>query len=479
MTAELLDQTITEVAALTRSGAVSSVELVSGSLHRIDRAEPDVNAFVVLQRDNALRTAHDLDTIAPSDRGLLHGMPMAVKDIFNIAGLPTRRGSRAFDGAVPEPADADCVRRLRHAGAVIVGKTHTHELACGVFTPPTRNPWDLQRSAGGSSGGSAAAVAARLVFAATGSDTGGSIRIPAALCGIVGFKPTYGRVSRHGCATLAWSLDHVGPLTRSVADAWLLLQVLAGPDPRDPATVTQPILGPPSQRHGRGARLGVPSGIFVEGLTEGVSQAWGQAVSRLSDAGMELVDITIPGVEGALAAEFSIVLAEAAAYYERLLRSRPNEVGEDVRLLLEAGLRLPALTYLRAQRTRELLQSGFREAFVAHRLDAILAPTVPSTAQLHDQTYVNGRDGETVADAFVRTTGPFNLSGMPCFSLPAGLASDGLPVAVQVAGRPYGEADLHGVASYIESVLGPSIQPRAAQSEPAGFGEGAVPMEGQ
>lgn len=446
--------TMTQAAELTRSGDVSASELVEQSLSSIRQSQHRLNAFVLIDDEGAREAARQLDRLDPEQRGALHGVPIAIKDIFDVVGHPTRRGSAAFENARPARHDAEAVRRLRAAGAVVVGKTRTHELACGVYTNGTANPWDVSRSAGGSSGGSGAAVAAGLVFGATGSDTGGSVRIPAALCGTVGLKPTYGRISRVGVASLAWSLDHVGALARDVADAWLMYEVLAGDDTQYPATVGQVQREHVRTGERRPLRLGVPEGTFLDNLTPNVQEVWSDATARLSADGVDVVTVTVVGLSGALAAEFTIVMAEAAAYYERLVSSHPERIESGVRGLLEMGLQLPALTYLRAQRARADLQRGFTAVFRAQSLDAVLTPTLPGTAHRHDQVYLRGDDGESVADAFVRTTGPFNLTGMPAVSLPAGLAPDGLPVGVQVAGRPYGEDDLRVVAQRVQDCLG-------------------------
>jgi aspartyl-tRNA(Asn)/glutamyl-tRNA(Gln) amidotransferase subunit A len=354
---------MTQAAQLTRAGEVSAVELVEQSLSSIHRSQDSLNAFVLVDDDGARQEARRLDQLDPAFRGALHGVPVAIKDIFDVAGHPTRRGSAAFENAPPARRDSEAVRRLRSAGAVVVGKTRTHALACGVYTGGAANPWDVRRSAGGSSGGSGAAVAAGLVFGATGSDTGGSVRIPAALCGAVGLKPTYGRISRVGVASLAWSLDHVGPLARDVADAWLMYEVMAGGDVRDPATVGHGVRDrPPAGGAGR-LRVGIPGGALLEDLTPGVRSVWARATTQLSADDVDLVPVTVRGLSGALAAEFAIVMAEAATYYERLVRAHRELIEPGVRDLLEAGLQLPAVTYLRAQRARALLQRAFADVF--------------------------------------------------------------------------------------------------------------------
>ncbi len=467
MSPDFLELPLSEVVALTQSGALAARELVALSLERIADSDAGLRAFVCVEADEAMLAAARLDELPALSRGPLHGVPVAVKDIFDVQGLPTRRGCAAFADAVPAGADAEAVRRLRAAGAVVVGKTQTHELACGVYTPPTTNPWDTARSAGGSSGGSGAAVASCQVFAAIGSDTGGSVRIPAALCGIVGFKPTYGRISRHGTAALAWSLDHVGPLTRTAEDASRVFSVLAGPDPRDPATLRQPAVEtrvPATDP--RGLRLGVPAEVFLDGVQPAVADVWQATLAELSAWGAQIVPVSIPELASALEIEFTIVLAEAATYYDALLAVSESAVGDGVREMLTSGSHISAKAYLAAQRDRARLCEAFQRAFIAEDLHALVTPTLPGTAQRHDQVHLNDRDGETVVDAFVRTTAPYNLTGTPCVSLFAGLGL-GLPVGVQLAARPHGDGEVLALAAAVESVLG-TAQPAQRSPEASG-----------
>jgi aspartyl-tRNA(Asn)/glutamyl-tRNA(Gln) amidotransferase subunit A len=472
--------TLREGAERIRTGALASSDLVASVLERLEAAEPHISAFEFVDRDAALEAAAQLDgeLERQGPRGPLHGIPLAIKDIFDVEGVPTRCGSRAFAGAAPASADSTAVARLRAAGAVIVGKTRTHELACGVYTAPACNPWSLERSPGGSSGGSGAAVAVGAAMGATGSDTGGSIRIPAALCGVVGIKPTYGRVSRAGVAALSWSLDHVGPLARTVDDAALLLHVMAGSDPRDPTAADRPV---PDFLEGRSqsltrARIGVPGEAFLDAIQPEVQAAVEFARGLLDHAGATVIDISIPELAAALAAEYAIVLAEAASYHEELIRTRAESIGDDVRVLLEAGTLLPSSVYLGAQRTRTALKQAFRRAFGEHELTALLAPTVPATAQLHDQaTFEFDGEEEGVPDSFVRTTGPFNLTGLPTVALPVDLSSDGLPIGIQLAGPPFEEEVVVGIARAFEQLAGW----REKHLEPAGLAHALRVRNGQ
>ena len=447
---------LAEAARLIAAGELAPSELVASALERLEAVEPLLHAFVSVDAEGALRAAHAQDG---RRGGSLRGIPIAIKDIFDVAGVPTGNGSRAYADAAPAAEDATAVARLRAAGAVLVGKTATHVLACGVYTPPTRNPWDLDRSPGGSSGGSASAVAAGAVMGAIGSDTGGSIRIPASHCGLVGVKPTYGRVSRAGALALSWSLDHVGPLARTVEDAALLLSVLAGPDPKDPTTLACPPLpGPPFNADDEVDRLrvGVLRGKPFAPFEPDVGAALDAAVTILEADGVSVVELAIPELERTLPPEFAIVAAEAASYHEDRLRNVPDTIEDEVRTLLETGLLLPSSVYLRAQRARRLMQQAVAAAFEVHRLDALVAPTVPAAAQRRDQDdYELGGAAESVQNALVRTTAPFNLTGLPAVAVPTGVGASGFPGSVQFVAPPFDEATALRLARAVERAAGP------------------------
>jgi aspartyl-tRNA(Asn)/glutamyl-tRNA(Gln) amidotransferase subunit A len=461
---ELWALDLVDATRLVAAGEIAPSELVASALARLEAVEPFVHAFVAVDAERALREAREQDG---QPRGPLCGIPVGVKDIFDLAGTPTCNGTAAFAGATPAVQDAAAVARLREAGAVVLGKTATHELACGVYTPPTRNPWDLERSPGGSSGGSAAAVAAGPVLAAIGSDTGGSIRIPAAHCGLVGIKPTYGRVSRAGALTLSWSLDHIGPLARTVEDAALLLEVLAVPDPNDPTTLGRPPLPELLLRSDDelgGLRVGVLSSAPFAPLEPDVRSALDGAVSLLTAEGVEVEETALPELEQGLAAEFAIVAAEAASYHETRLARSGDLIGDDVRGLLETGLLLPASVYLRAQRTRRVIQQAFATAFAAQQLDALIAPTVPAAPQGCEQLeYELGGAAEPVIEALVRTTAPFNLAGLPAVAVPTGLMPSGFPGSVQFVGRPFDERTALRLACAIQRGVGRSGAPRGLE----------------
>lgn len=450
--------TIGRAAADLRSGRTTSRALTEASLAAAATLDGDLSAFVVIDSDRALEAADAADRAIACGRDLgpLMGVPVGIKDIVDVAGLPTRCGSPAFS-ATPAATDATLVRRLRRSGAVIVGKTTTHELACGVYSPPASNPWDLSRIPGGSSGGSGAAVAAGIVPVAIGSDTGGSIRIPASLCGTVGLKATYGRVSRAGVAALAWSLDHLGPLTATVAGSAAALEVLAGPDPLDPSASSRPVpqYSRSLDRGVDGLRIGVLRGAPLEPIAPDVAAAFENAADLLGRQGAAMVGVEVAELEHALAAEFGIVAPEAAAYHRELLRSRPDLIDPGIRALLVGGLMLETEHYLKALQARRAIADALRRAFVHHRLDALLTPTVPATAALKNADDFRFGDAvEPVTLAYVRTTGPFNLSGLPALSVPAGLDRDGLPIGLQIAAAPFDEETALRIGACFEATAG-------------------------
>lgn len=447
---------IPEAGAALRSGTVSSVDLTEAAIDAIQALNPRLEAFVLIDRSGALDAAEAADEAFSSgaEVGPLAGIPVAVKDIIDMAGHPTRCGSPLYPDT-PVVSDAPLIRRLRKAGAVIVGKTTAHELACGVYSSPASNPWAPDRVPGGSSGGSGAAVASGMVPMALGSDTGGSIRIPASLCGVVGLKPTYGRVSRAGVEPLSWSLDHLGPLASTVEGCVATLEIIAGEDPADPTTARLPKMDLRSNLEAgvEGLRLGVLQGPPVEPMQPGVEDRFTAAVDGLARAGATPVTVRIPELAHTLAAEFGIVGPEAAAYHEERVRRSPDSIDPAIRALLIAGLLLPTHQYLRALRARRVLAKAIRGAFVEHRIDVLLTPTLPATAVGKEQDEIDyGSLVEPATLSYVRTTAPFNLSGMPAISVPAGHDSEGLPVGLQIAGRPYDEATVVRVARRCEAL---------------------------
>ncbi|WP_411138603.1 amidase [Streptomyces sp. C10] len=435
--------TLAEAADAVANGELSPVELTGSELERIDAVEERLGAYVSVTGEVARRSAAlaEREIAAGRYRGPLHGIPFGLKDLIDVAGLPTTASSRVREGHVA-PADSAVTRSLFDAGAVLLGKTHTHEFAYGLTTPQTRNAWDQGRVAGGSSGGSAVAVAAGAATFALGTDTGGSIRVPAALNGVVGLKPTYGLVSRDGVTSLSWSLDHVGPLTRTVRDAALVLSALAGHDAEYPAGLgaARPEHPLPRERDLKGLRIGVPANYYFDRVGPEVETAVRGAIAQMSDLGADLVEVEIPMARYVQAVQWGLMVPEATAYHERALRSVPERYGPDVRVLLEAGELLSAGDYLRAQRARTLMRREWGRLF--EQVDVIAAPTVPMTAVEADQDTVAWPDGttESVSDAYVRLSAPANITGIPALTLPVGRDHAGLPIGMQLMGPSMGEA---------------------------------------
>jgi aspartyl-tRNA(Asn)/glutamyl-tRNA(Gln) amidotransferase subunit A len=389
-------------------------------------------------------------------RGPLHGVPLALKDIFVMRGVPMTAGSKVLGTLAPD-YDATVVARLRAAGAIFVGTLQLYEFATGaVLNPhygPTHNPWQLDHTTGGSSTGSGAAVAAGIVYGSLGTDTGGSVRIPAALCGLVGLKPTYGRVSRHGVVPLSWSLDHVGPLTRTVRDTALLLSVISGHDPKDATTSRLPVPDYVAALTGRveGLRVGVPREFFFEALDADVQQAVDQAVDQLAALGARVSEVAWASIRQAPAL-YAISLAEGAAAHEEWIRTRADYYGADVRERMRQGLLVPASAYLKAQRLRAVVVRDLERTL--REVDALVTPTSPIPAPKLDAGPGEiGAPLGALRSTLRRLTQPFNITGSPAVSVPCGLSHDGLPIGLQLIGHPFDEARLLNLAyAYEQSV---------------------------
>ena len=438
---------IAELGGRLRRGEVSAREIAARALAAAEDLNPLLQAFVVIDQQGAREAADRVDRQLARgvDPGPLAGIPVGVKDIIEMAGHPTECGSPAYSGAPAAQRDAPVVERLRAAGAVIVGKTTTHELACGVESPPASNPWDPGRIPGGSSGGSGAAVSAGITAAALGSDTGGSIRIPASLCGTAGLKGTYGRVPRSGVAALSWSLDHIGPLAPTPADCILVQSVISGFHPTDPTTLEElPPDGYLDNESGlEGVRLGVIERYRHPMIQPAVAGAFGDAVGVLTDLGAEVVPVEIKELDMVMEVEFALFSVEGAAYHQKLLTEAPHLIGPSVRVLLATGLLTPGEHYLTALRARERIRRGVRECFEANRLSGMVMPTLAATAAVEDQdSFDYGGPSEDVVSAYVRTTAPWNITGLPALSVPCGLDPNGLPIGLQIIGRPLAETEI-------------------------------------
>lgn len=453
MSAEPLDRPITTLAPDLRSGRLSPVSLVEAALERIARLDDALQSFVEVS-DSALVAAQlaEREIRSGSWKGPLHGIPIAVKDNYLTRDMPTRAGTAVREIRFPRK-DAHAVARLREAGAVIIGKTRLHEFAWGTVTPPTSNPWSLECVPGGSSGGSGAAVMAGLASAALGSDTGGSIRIPASLCGSVGLKPTFGRIGRGGIVPHSWSLDHAGPLTRTVEDAAVLLATLAGPDPDDPSCQDLPVpdFSASLGESVSGLRLGVCQNHFFGRNQEDVETAVLAAIDDLAAAGADIRRFELPNLVYGLGAILAIELSSSTAYHDVSLRAGlATGYQPDVRTLVEIGRLVTGPDYLKAEQFRRLLSQDFSRVF--DELDAIVVPTTPLTAWVHGATTVEiGGRPESVLAASWRLTYPFNLTGLPAISLPCGFDRHGLPIGLQIVAKPFDEAMVLRVAHAYEA----------------------------
>jgi aspartyl-tRNA(Asn)/glutamyl-tRNA(Gln) amidotransferase subunit A len=437
---------IADAARALARGEYSPLELTEAYLRRIDALNPTINAYITVTaeraRDDARRATEEL--AAGRARGPLHGIPIAHKDLYETAGIRTTGGSKIHSGYVPT-ADCTVVRKLREAGTILLGKLNTHEYAYGVTTNnphygATRNPWDLERIPAGSSGGSGAAIAAGLATAATGSDTGGSIRMPASLCGVVGLKPTFGRVSKAGVMPLSLRFDHTGPLTRTVEDAALMLNAMAGYDPLDPTTVRIPVVDATADLHlgVRGLRIGVPRGYFFDHLEDDIASAMESAIDELHKLGADVRPVEIPGVAEGLGGTFAYVLAEAQDIHAQSLRQRPQDFGADVLEIL-TSYSPGASEILAGLRAVDASAAAMRAALEA--VDVLLTPSTPITAVRIGQDRVRyGGVEESVLGAMIRCTAPFNTSHLPALSVPCGFNRTGLPIGLQIAGRPFDEA---------------------------------------
>ena len=418
--------TINDFARKLRARATSALEATEACLGRIEAENPRLNAFILVMKDEARRQAREADReiIAGRDRGVLHGAPISVKDLFDIAGTPTTAASRVRDGHVAT-ADAPAIARLRQAGAVVIGKTNLHEFAFGTTNEdsafgPALNPHDPSRSPGGSSGGSAASVAAGMALATLGTDTGGSIRIPAAACGIVGLKPTLGEIPTDGVVPLSGTLDHVGPLTADVLDAWHLFHALVG------RPASRPLTAPPAAS----LRFAVPRRYFCDLLDDEVRGRFEHALETLRKAGARIEDADIPHADRIVPIYLHIVLSDAAAYHASTLDTMGDRYTAAVRLRLEMGRYILAEDYVRALAGREALRREVNAALAGH--DALVLPTLPIPAPpLGASTLRVGSHEEPVRNLMLRLTQLFNLTGHPAISIPCGRTSAGLPCGIQ------------------------------------------------
>ena len=470
MTSEgVLVQPLRKISAALKAGEISPVELLDQLFVRLAATEHEVKAYTVVQEEDARREGERAAAELRSGdwKGVLHGIPISLKDLIDTAGTQTTYGSPIFRNYTPRE-DASVVTKLRNAGALILGKTNTHEFALGATTPPTRNPFDLDRIPGGSSGGSAAAVASGSALATLGTDTGGSIRIPASHCGVVGLKPTFGLVGRSGVFPESWSLDHVGPIVRHVEDAAVLLNTIAGFDPRDPASRDAK---PPDFLVGidgglEGIRVGVPANCFFEGLDHSVASATRGAVQHLATCGATICEVTFPKVEEIFATFSVIDMAETASNHRRMFSSHADQYLPGSRAAVEAGLLVSAATYIDALRARPSLVRAVLEAM--NDVDVVVTPTQPMLAPEAgtDIAIINGNEEDLLTEA-MRLVAGFNLTGQPAISVCCGFGPGNLPIGLQVVGKPFRDDVVLRVAhtyqvttAWLEPLLTAAVPPR-------------------
>ena len=439
--------TLTEVAEAIATKQVSSREVTQSSLARIDAWNPQLNAFMAIEAEEALAAADDADAALArgENRGALHGVPLAHKDMYYEAGKVVTCGSLIRKDWVADTT-ATCLQRLKDAGSIRTGSLQMVEFAYGPLGHNShygavRNPWNTAHATGGSSSGSGSAVAARLTFAALGSDTGGSIRMPANYCGVTGLKTTVGRVSRAGVMPLSHSLDTVGPLAQTAADCALLLGLMAGADAADPTASNAPVqdYAAATRKSARGLTIGIPASFYVDDLDADVARVYEAAIATLKSEGVNIVQVTLPDQRAITAACQFVLTVEAATVHKRWMLERPGDYSPQVLARLQNGFAVPAVTYLEAMRWRG--QALAEHLAAVSGVDAVLAPVSPLPAPTIAETDVgNSQGAEALMQRITRFTRPINYLGLPALSIPAGFSASGLPIGLQLIGKPFDEA---------------------------------------
>ncbi|MHC5225360.1 amidase [Ignatzschineria sp. LJL83] len=450
---------VSELANKIQSQEITSVELTKLFLDHAHALNPTLNAYISFRDEKALEEAAKMDEEiqAGKYRGLLHGIPIAIKDNIYIGNEVTTMASKYHEDFISED-DASVVENLKNAGAVLLGKLNMHEYAWGITNNSphfgaVKNPWNLSKIPGGSSGGTGAAVSAGMTPVSLGTDTAGSIRIPSSACGIVGLKPTHGLVPKYGCFPLAWSLDHIGPMTKNVEDAAILLQAIAGFDARDPVSkkiekidyldgIDMPL---------KGRVIGIEEDYFFKDIDAPIEKLIRELLVKLESEGAIIQKVKIPALRYSEYVELATSLSEASTIHYEQLKKDPNHYGEDIRMLFELGLLFDSVEYLQAQQLRHELKAEFTKIF--EEVDVLLAPTLPSLPNDigSDLVMINGKE-EDVLNHTIRMTGPSNLTGLPALSMPIGLV-DGLPVGLQIIGNAFDEKTIFNVAKNIEKIV--------------------------
>lgn len=459
MSNPLLFLPVSELAKKIQTKEISSVELTKLFLQHSHALNPKLNAYISFRDEKALEDAAKMDAeiAAGNYRGPLHGIPMAIKDNIYIGNEVTTMASKYHENFVSED-DASVVENLKNAGVVLIGKLNMHEYAWGITNNsphfgPVKNPWNLSKIPGGSSGGTGAAVSAGMTPVSLGTDTAGSIRIPSSACGIVGLKPTHGLVPKYGCFPLAWTLDHIGPMTKTVEDAAIVLQAIAGFDSRDPvskqieaidylAGIDEPLAG---------KVIGIEEAYFFKDIDAPIEAMIRDLLKELEANGATVKKVKIPALRYSEYVELATSLSEASAIHYEQLKKDPQHYGEDIRMLFELGLLFDSVDYLQAQQLRSELKAEFTKIF--EEVDVLIAPTLPSLPNDigSDVVMINGKE-EDVLNNTIRMTGPSNLTGLPALSLPIGLI-DGLPVGMQIIGNAFDEATIFNIAKNIEDLV--------------------------
>ncbi len=454
----LASLTLTAARDAIRTKQISPLELTRAYLKRIEALNPQLNAFITLTAESALAEAQAAtDAVMRGDElGPLHGIPLALKDLFDVRGVPTTAGSPLMKNNVARD-DAFVTKQLRDAGAIFLGKLNMHEWALGVTSinphfGPVRNPWNPAYITGGSSGGSAAAVGAGLCAGSLGSDTGGSIRIPASLCGVVGLKPTYGRISTRGVIPLAWSLDHVGPMGRCVDDVALLFSVIDGYDEADPYCCLA--REAESRTRQQAVRIGVPDAYFFSDLHPDTERAYRAAIKTIEELGYSLIEVALPHFEASEKASSKILLSDAAAYHRDRIAHEADRIGEDVLTRLRWGTEVSGIEYALARRTQIEWQRKLARLF--ETIDVLLVPATPLPA-----TPIEAADPLALSKGnLTRFTRMFNLTGNPALVLPCGFTNEGLPIGLQMVGAPWREEVVLQVArAYEQATAWPQHTP--------------------
>lgn len=458
MTNELITKSVTELAPLIKDKSVSPVELTQAILDHAETNDEQINAYTSFTREQAEKAAQKAEEEITNGnyRGTYHGIPMALKDNIYIKDEVTTMSSKIHRDFVPS-YDATVVEKLRQAGAIFTGKLNMHEYAWGATTSsphfgPCHNPWDLAKIPGGSSGGSGASVVSDMTMASLGTDTGGSIRIPASICGIVGLKPTYGRVSSYGSFPLAWSLDHIGPMTKTVHDAAALLAIIAGYDPKDTNTAHVPVDDYTSALDGnvKDLVIGINEDYFFRQVDRDVEQAVRDQLKQLEAQGAKIVEVDIPSLQYAEWAVMTTIISEPAAIHEENYRTRPDDFGEDLQFLFDLGHLPSAVDYVQAQQIRHHLKQDFQKAF--EQVDVLISPTLPiATPDIGAATVDLNGEQVDLLDHIIRFTGPGNITGLPGLSVPCGF-KDGLPIGMQIMGRAFDEKTILNVGHAVEQL---------------------------